>query len=248
MKEALAQDAPSRAAKGERPLLSRPAPPAGWYKHPNMANTQRYWDGERWTDHVAPGTPQPPGGVAQPTGTPPLTDKGVDSSYAWLIALAPLAAIAITYFVPGTGTLWLACIGLWIVTTYLAESDNIRLKARGMRINGALPALLVPAYLFSRAGRTGTTPAIPIVWLGTAGLFILGTFTFLDSTDFDGDLESSRIEQSMTQKGIKGASVICPDRATRPGDTFTCTVDGNRYVSLISITVEENGSYKWEAE
>lgn len=32
-------------------------PPAGWYPHPSMAGTQRYWDGSRWTDHVAPGAP-----------------------------------------------------------------------------------------------------------------------------------------------------------------------------------------------
>lgn len=27
---------------------------AGWYADPNMAGTQRYWDGDAWTDHVAP--------------------------------------------------------------------------------------------------------------------------------------------------------------------------------------------------
>lgn len=29
----------------------------GWYPHPTMADTQRYWDGEAWTDHIAPGSP-----------------------------------------------------------------------------------------------------------------------------------------------------------------------------------------------
>ncbi|MEZ0580365.1 DUF2510 domain-containing protein [Nocardioides sp. MH1] len=28
--------------------------PAGWYPHPSMVGTQRYWDGSRWTDHIAP--------------------------------------------------------------------------------------------------------------------------------------------------------------------------------------------------
>jgi hypothetical protein len=28
--------------------------PAGWYPDPQMASTQRYWDGERWTEQVAP--------------------------------------------------------------------------------------------------------------------------------------------------------------------------------------------------
>jgi hypothetical protein len=29
-------------------------PPPGWYPAPNMASTNRYWDGRAWTDHVAP--------------------------------------------------------------------------------------------------------------------------------------------------------------------------------------------------
>lgn len=28
--------------------------PPGWYPHPTMPGTQAYWDGDRWTDHVAP--------------------------------------------------------------------------------------------------------------------------------------------------------------------------------------------------
>jgi hypothetical protein len=28
--------------------------PAGWYAHPTMAATQRYWDGEQWTENIAP--------------------------------------------------------------------------------------------------------------------------------------------------------------------------------------------------
>ena len=34
-------------------------PPPGWYPDPKMAGTQRYWDGQRWTDHAAPAAPQP---------------------------------------------------------------------------------------------------------------------------------------------------------------------------------------------
>jgi hypothetical protein len=29
-------------------------PPAGWYPHPSMSGTQRYWNGVSWTDYVAP--------------------------------------------------------------------------------------------------------------------------------------------------------------------------------------------------
>lgn len=26
-------------------------PPAGWYDDPELVNTRRYWDGQKWTDH-----------------------------------------------------------------------------------------------------------------------------------------------------------------------------------------------------
>ena len=29
-------------------------PPPGWYPDPHMADTKRYWDGTRWSDHIAP--------------------------------------------------------------------------------------------------------------------------------------------------------------------------------------------------
>lgn len=43
-------------------------PAAGWYADPEMAGRLRYWDGQRWTEHVA--APQPTTPVA-PAPTPP---------------------------------------------------------------------------------------------------------------------------------------------------------------------------------
>ena len=37
-------------------------PPAGWYIHPDMANTQGYWDGEKWTGQTAPIPEEKPDG------------------------------------------------------------------------------------------------------------------------------------------------------------------------------------------
>ena len=34
------------------------APPFGWYPDPSSRHEQRYWDGTRWTDHVADGGQQ----------------------------------------------------------------------------------------------------------------------------------------------------------------------------------------------
>lgn len=34
--------------------MSSQTTPPGWYPHPRMAATLGYWDGERWTEQVAP--------------------------------------------------------------------------------------------------------------------------------------------------------------------------------------------------
>ncbi len=61
MREALAQiDAEDAARATRKPpagQASPPGPPAGWYPHPSMAQTLRYWDGSEWTDHIAPDPP-----------------------------------------------------------------------------------------------------------------------------------------------------------------------------------------------
>jgi hypothetical protein len=36
-----------------------PLPPAGWYPDPGGRSSQRYWDGQRWTEHTTP-TPSSP--------------------------------------------------------------------------------------------------------------------------------------------------------------------------------------------
>lgn len=48
--------------------------PAGWYTNPDGTNSERYWDGTRWTHEVrpipttAPLVPPPPGGDSRPMG------------------------------------------------------------------------------------------------------------------------------------------------------------------------------------
>ena len=44
--------------------MTAPLPPPGWYPDPGGANTQRYFDGAKWTDQLAPFNP--------PSGPPPL--------------------------------------------------------------------------------------------------------------------------------------------------------------------------------
>jgi uncharacterized protein DUF2510 len=73
--------------------------PAGWYPHPTMAGTQRYWDGENWTDHVAPLTPAP---------TPTLSGPSVFTIAAG-VALGVVALI----------------VGIWLVVSLVTANDDL---------------------------------------------------------------------------------------------------------------------------
>lgn len=42
-------------------------PPANWYPDPTVAGQRRYWDGQKWTEHVAPA--EQPGGPAAATSS-----------------------------------------------------------------------------------------------------------------------------------------------------------------------------------
>ena len=54
--------------------------PAGWYPDTTKPGQQRYWDGNAWTDHVAPLTPTAPAAPAAPPAaaapTPTPADAG----------------------------------------------------------------------------------------------------------------------------------------------------------------------------
>jgi hypothetical protein len=50
-------------------------PPAGWY--PDSSGANRWWDGEKWTDHTQPPPPQdaPPAGSAEPASVSPTVSQ-----------------------------------------------------------------------------------------------------------------------------------------------------------------------------
>lgn len=74
-------------ALGESQRPARPKPAAGWYPHASTPGAQRYWDGDKWTDHLAPIPPQP----QKATGVLTIA-RGVA-----LGLLATIAIIAIWY-------------------------------------------------------------------------------------------------------------------------------------------------------
>jgi hypothetical protein len=50
--------------------------PAGWYSDPHGGEDQRYWDGQQWTKHTAPGSALPPPHSQEVPAAPPTVDAG----------------------------------------------------------------------------------------------------------------------------------------------------------------------------
>lgn len=53
----------------EAPVPAPATPPAGWYQDPHNHQQQRWWDGQRWTDHTSQ-QPQVTVNINAPSGSP----------------------------------------------------------------------------------------------------------------------------------------------------------------------------------
>lgn len=74
------------------------SPPPGWYPDPNRTGTQRYWDGQQWTEHTAP-LPSSGGGYAAGGAA---TGERIDtwlwqSIVATLLCCLPLGVVGIVF-------------------------------------------------------------------------------------------------------------------------------------------------------
>ncbi len=246
MEEALALEDIRLAREAKAAQVS---PPAGWYAHPTMADTRRYWDGEQWTDHIAPIERTPAG--QRPTAPSPAmagsSSAKDETSFAWTIAFIPAIWLPVTYFAPGTAQSAFAVVGIYVATLTLVFFDEKRLNERGVHVTSSWALILVPAYLVSRTKRAGSTPAMPIAWFVTAGISILAMFTFAASYEFDGDVEGSAIERQMDRRGFAGVHVDCPSKTGHDGDTILCTVkdrQGNR--GVLTVTLDSDTGYVWQ--
>ena len=128
---------------------SRNAQP-GWYPHPSMANTRRYWNGEAWTDHIAPmDTP------------PPLSSRPNPQSQLVIVCILAgsivglIMALQSASLLTGTGTQWTGA-GIAIATgiaTYVLRS-SIPTWLRIISVTAALLALGHVLYLEDQLDQT----------------------------------------------------------------------------------------------
>jgi hypothetical protein len=88
--------------------------PAGWYPHPSMPGTQQYWDGLKWTEHIAP--------AAAPTSTSP--DASGLLIAGWICAFTvPPAGFVIAMLLPprhGAQQTWMLIVSIVLTLGVLA--------------------------------------------------------------------------------------------------------------------------------
>lgn len=148
LREALAkieaEDAANAARQARRASADVPPPvreiPAGWYPHPSMADTQRYWDGQKWTDHIAP---------TSRASVPDQTDSPSQVAAALAVAVAVVGLILSQQSVSvmsGSGIVWTGaalCVGAAIMTRLV----KVPTWARVVCVVAAIIAVLSAFYV-----------------------------------------------------------------------------------------------------
>lgn len=109
-----------------------PLPPPGWYPDPGGAKTQRYFDGTKWSDQLAPFNPSPGAG---PLPLPNSQPKRLSAAeFPWRFAILAIAG-SITALVTfafmqvafgaadsaGSGQLWFQIVGSVFFLGWLAS-------------------------------------------------------------------------------------------------------------------------------
>jgi uncharacterized membrane protein YhaH (DUF805 family) len=256
MTEFLAMHEPSMAKDAKSvpraPKTPAPAPAAGWYPHPTMIDTRRYWDGAAWTDHIAPSSPSlspmgAPAARASASGPVRVETGRDDPSIAWVLALVPLLWLPFDYFSPEFSASGIALVISISVCAALGAWDARRLRDRGFSISGTWALLLVPVYLIERTKRAQSTPLIPIAWFLGFAIAILGSFTFAATYSFD-DWDEAAIEEKLNVSG--GAySLECPEETVSDGDRVWCTLFSEGESAELVVDIIRAGSefsYEWQ--
>jgi uncharacterized protein len=83
-----------------------PSAPAGWYSDPDGSGRRRYWDGERWTDALAPyESAGGRGDASTPTPAVPGGATSPESQRTWALAAHLSALLAVFIGLPFVGPL-----------------------------------------------------------------------------------------------------------------------------------------------
>lgn len=159
--------------------MTRPTP-AGWYPDPDGSGGQRYWDGDSWTEHLAPAAPanEEPTSVVQLRSVPNLPQ--VDPAP---FDIPPSPAFGVPAAGPSNGNrslligygaacaaLLMVLIGLAIYGFLIKEDPEVQLSAPDGEIVTGAPQVSSPGNWGEPTGtETPTAAAAPAAGEATDG-------------------------------------------------------------------------------
>jgi Interferon-induced transmembrane protein/Protein of unknown function (DUF2510) len=122
--------------------------PAGWYPNPEDASTQRYWDGDAWTDSTAPAPPSlatPPPGTAG--GTAGWSSAQPDNNLVWAILATvlccmPFGVVAIVY-AARVDSLWMTGDRAGAIAAAESSKKWTKWSVAGFALSLVVPIVLI---------------------------------------------------------------------------------------------------------
>ena len=126
--------------------------PAGWYPHPSMADTRRYWDGTKWTDNIAPATTKKP------------ASQALLSKVAWGISLMFLIPVLALTFLNSPSYGGEDC-GTWISPRW-TELETALQRVEAVRETGALGVARIQSIADSCNEKLSSQRTICLILLG----------------------------------------------------------------------------------
>ena len=124
------------------------SPPAAWYPDPGDASQYRYWDGRRWTEHLAPAVPQQPPFPPSPARNGKWNTPDTWAALGTMLVLMPVTMrVSDVAVEAGTSPWVVALVSAAIAVTAVVLFDNGSSKAKDGLLFGVYLSFTLAAVL-----------------------------------------------------------------------------------------------------
>lgn len=192
--------------------------PAGWYPQPD--GTQRYWDGEQWTEHIHTPDPVPPTYAVPPPAAGGGGGMGKGCLIAGIIALIVVVLIAVA--------------GVFAARRFVEKVDEVMTFPTALPVpSDALPEPAPPGEEAPQ-GEEDLGDHIPEGEAFTIGEYSVKAGWSIESGSFLGSIDNLEFETPARVAVLLDVTLFAGDQRV---DTTICTVpEGETAASCLPLT------------
>jgi Protein of unknown function (DUF2510) len=192
-----------------QPETPSPDVPAGWYQDPDRTQSQRYWDGDKWTDQIAPIVQRVSGAAkATPAITWPKATAFVGAAAIIIGTIGPWGTSALES-IAGTSTDGKWCLYVGVLALLLLVARRVVLLniliGLAAGAEGAYRISKVNSYSVHALGQTIHPASVGWgLWIMVGGCvaLIIGSWFYPD------EIKARRIEEKVDREldaeGVSG--------------------------------------------